>query len=77
MFNEILFKMLLFKGGVLIYAEHCISSYRTVLLCMVKNSNTSIRTFCDFTVVFGSEKEQTSYNLVKKQTDIASILWDT
>ncbi len=23
-FNEILFKMLLFKGGVLIYAEHCI-----------------------------------------------------
>ncbi len=25
MFIEILFKMLLFKGGVLIYAEHCIS----------------------------------------------------
>ncbi len=24
MFIEILFKMLLFKGGVLIYAEHCI-----------------------------------------------------
>ncbi len=23
MFIEILFKMLLFKGGVLIYAEHC------------------------------------------------------
>ncbi len=23
-FIEILFKMLLFKGGVLIYAEHCI-----------------------------------------------------
>ncbi len=26
MFIEILFKMLLFKGGVLIYAEHCIYS---------------------------------------------------
>ncbi len=25
MFIEILFKILLFKGGVLIYAEHCIS----------------------------------------------------
>ncbi len=24
MFIEILFKILLFKGGVLIYAEHCI-----------------------------------------------------
>ncbi len=24
MFIEILFKMLLFKGGVLIYAEHCV-----------------------------------------------------
>ncbi len=27
MFIEILFKMLLFKGGVLIYAEHCIYMY--------------------------------------------------
>ncbi len=27
MFIEILFKMLLFKGGVLIYAEHCIYIY--------------------------------------------------
>ncbi len=26
-FIEILFKMLLFKGGVLIYAEHCIYKY--------------------------------------------------
>ncbi len=26
MFIEILFKMLLFKGGVLIYTEHCISA---------------------------------------------------
>ncbi len=26
MFIEILFKMLLFKGGVLIYAEHCINT---------------------------------------------------
>ncbi len=26
-FIEILFKMLLFKGGVLIYAEHCIYIY--------------------------------------------------
>ncbi len=28
MFNEILFKIVLFKGGVLIYAEHCI--YKTI-----------------------------------------------
>ncbi len=27
-FIEILFKMLLFKGGVLIYAEHCIYIHR-------------------------------------------------
>ncbi len=27
MFIEILFKMLLFKGGVLIYAEHCMCVY--------------------------------------------------
>ncbi len=27
MFIEILFKMLLFKGGVLIYADHCICIY--------------------------------------------------
>ncbi len=27
MFVEILFKMLLFKGGVLIYAEHCRSQF--------------------------------------------------
>ncbi len=27
MFIEIFFKMLLFKGGVLIYAEHCIYIY--------------------------------------------------
>ncbi len=27
MFIEILFKMLLFKGGVLIYAEHCIYTH--------------------------------------------------
>ncbi len=30
MFIEIMFKMLLFKGGVLIYAEHCIY----VCVCM-------------------------------------------
>ncbi len=28
MFIEILFKILLFKGGVLIYAEHCIYSLK-------------------------------------------------
>ncbi len=27
MFIKILFKMLLFKGGVLIYAEHCIFTF--------------------------------------------------
>ncbi len=31
MFIEILFKMFLFKGGVLIYAEHCIYNYLQLL----------------------------------------------
>ncbi len=31
MFIEILFKMLLFKGGVLIYAEHCIYIFMYLL----------------------------------------------
>ncbi len=31
MFIEILFKMLLFKGGVLIYAEHCVYIYIYIL----------------------------------------------
>ncbi len=39
MFIEILFKMLLFKGGVLIYAEHCIYIYiyiyKLILLYLV------------------------------------------
>ncbi len=30
MFIEILFKIVLFKGGVLIYAEHCIYKYMCV-----------------------------------------------
>ncbi len=30
MFIEILFKIVLFKGGVLIYAEHCISGIVSV-----------------------------------------------
>ncbi len=29
MFTEILFKMLLFREGVLIYAEHCISFFKS------------------------------------------------
>ncbi len=33
-FIEILFKMLLFKGGVLIYAEHCICIY--IYMCVLK-----------------------------------------
>ncbi len=32
MFIEILFKMLLFKGGVLIYTEHCILSLEYIAL---------------------------------------------
>ncbi len=32
MFIEILFKMLLFKGGVLIYAEHCMYIYIYIYL---------------------------------------------
>ncbi len=41
-FIEILFKMLLFKGGVLIYAEHCIDStyLQTVQNTMCKKTHT-------------------------------------
>ncbi len=35
MFIEILFKMLLFKGGVLIFAEHCIYYYCSCILSFV------------------------------------------
>ncbi len=35
MLIEIMFKMLLFKGGVLIYAEHCIYLYIYNILYMV------------------------------------------
>ncbi len=42
MFIEILFKMLLFKGGELIYAEHCIYiyiyTYKPFFIKRVKNS---------------------------------------
>ncbi len=31
-FIEILFKMLLFKGGVLIYAEHCIWRFTSITM---------------------------------------------
>ncbi len=35
-FIEILFKILLFKGGVLIYAEHCIYIYIYINLNKIK-----------------------------------------
>ncbi len=35
MFIEILFKILLFKGGVLIYAEHCIKLATEVMIMNV------------------------------------------
>ncbi len=38
MFIEILFKMLLFKGGVLIYAEHCIYIYIYIYIYIIANS---------------------------------------
>ncbi len=47
MFIEILFKMLLFKGGVLIYAEHCIYIYIYIYInkkIIINNSNNSIIT---------------------------------
>ncbi len=34
MFIEILFKILLFKGGELIYAEHCIFTYIYIYICV-------------------------------------------
>ncbi len=40
-FIEILFKMLLFKGGVLIYAEHCTYIYIYMCVCVcVYNTHT-------------------------------------
>ncbi len=35
MFIEILFKMLLFKGGVLIYAEHCIYTHTHIHIYII------------------------------------------
>ncbi len=44
-FTEILFKMLLFKGGVLIYTEHCISFFKSgdlrVFICDPGKQNQS------------------------------------
>ncbi len=34
MFIEILFKIVLFKGGVLIYAEHCMYIYINICVCV-------------------------------------------
>ncbi len=46
MFIEILFKILLFKGGVLIYAEHCM--YACVRACMLILHTRAVRYFaCD------------------------------
>ncbi len=42
LFIEILFKMLLFKGGVLIYAEHCV--YILTVLHPTKSSQNTIFT---------------------------------
>ncbi len=42
MFIEILFKMLLFKGGVLIYAEHCIWLRHLCAIIMLSNQHLDI-----------------------------------
>ncbi len=47
MFIEILFKMLLFKGGALIYAEHCINMY-TQLYIQNSYIKYNFYTHCDF-----------------------------
>ncbi len=44
MFIEILFKMLLFKGGVLIYAEHCIYIY--IYICMYVCMYVYVLSYC-------------------------------
>ncbi len=46
MFIEILFKMLLFKGGVLIYAEHCIYIYIYIYIY------THIHTYCIYIYIY-------------------------
>ncbi len=37
MFIEILFKILLFKGGVLIYAKHCVCMHVYIYKNQIKN----------------------------------------
>ncbi len=63
MFIEILFKMLLFKGGVLIYAEHCIYIYIYIYIYILLFSltKTSLHACCEIYIL--NEKLQTSvYN---------------
>ncbi len=47
MFIEILFKILLFKGGVLIYAEHCIQYIYIYIYIYISHT-------VDVFIVFGS-----------------------
>ncbi len=61
MFIEILFKMLLFKGGVLIYAEHCIYIYIYIYILLFSLTKTSLHACCEMYIL--NEKLQTSvYN---------------
>ncbi len=45
MFIEILFKILLFKGGVLIYAEHCIYIYIYIYIFIIFIRGVTIQVF--------------------------------
>ncbi len=60
MFIEILFKMLLFKGGVLIYAEHCICIYIYIYIYIYKIHSTVKKLSPKHCTIFGCPENAAS-----------------
>ncbi len=82
-FIEILFKILLFKGGVLIYAEHCIyESFKLLLneINQIENKNFFvIIIICDELLSIGTSNEETAsqdhhLHLCDTDTENTSVL---
>ncbi len=63
-FIEILFKILLFKGGVLIYAEHCISA-----LLSKRETSCKVAMFSWQTIVHGHGGNNLSKQLRSKEVE--------
>ncbi len=71
MFIEILFKMLLFKGGVLIYAEHCIYIYTHTYIYIyifiyISGGPLSALTCCVNVRLLSGDKKNIAINLFSK-----------